>query len=126
MLSALLSDLVGELTAKEINVKATCTRSDGTTFTTEGGPEVVVEVTDLPTGHKVLVVQYVRESKGFHGISNLDILSVDVLGVDIVFLVFGATATEYQVDILTRDASLMESTFALLIDRLSLEEIEPS
>lgn len=122
-LSTVLSDLAHELNARDVNVKFKGTQSDGTALTIDGGPEKVGDVTGLPVGQGVLTVQYNRERGDSADVSNVDILSIDMLTVDIVSVVFGASAAEYQIAVQARNSDLTNSAFALLKDRLSLQEI---
>ncbi len=122
-LSTVLSDLAHELKARDVNVKFKGTQTDGTALTVDGGPDKVSQVTGLPVGHGVLTAQYNRERGDSEDVSNVDILSIDMLTVDIVSVVFGATAAEYQIDVQARNSDLTDTAFALLKDRLSLQEI---
>jgi hypothetical protein len=120
-LSNVLSDLVNVLNAKNVSVKGP--HADGTAAATGDGPETVTGVTSLPVGQGVLTVQYVREPGDSADVSNVDILTVDMLGTDVVSVIISATETEYQIDIHSRKHNLAEAAYALLIDRLRLLEI---
>ena len=95
----------------------------GTPSTVKGGPELAAELTELPIGQKALTAQYIRERSESDIVSNADILSLDLLTVDVVSLVFNVTKDEYQIDVRARDAQLADVIFATTIERLSLEEV---
>ena len=115
----MLSDLFNVLNAKNISVNF----KDGSTAATGDGPETVTDVTSLPVGQGVLTVQYVRNPGDSADVSNVDILTVDMLGADVVSVVINATETEYQFDIRSRKHSLAEAAFTLLAERLQLQAI---
>jgi hypothetical protein len=116
-LSNVLSDLVNVVNAKSVSVNF----KDGSTAETGDGPETVTDVTSLPVGQGVLTVQYVRNPGDSADVSNVDILTVDMLGADVVSVVVNATETEYQFDICSRKHSLAEAALAMLIERLQLQ-----
>ena len=112
------------LGANEAHVKFTQALSDGTTVTTDGGPEELCDVTEIPIGHNVIVAQYLRNATT----TSVDISSLDILSLSVqnVVLVFGATDDQYQIDILTTDTHLQSLTTSMLIDRLSLQDVKPA
>lgn len=118
-LSNALSDLVNALNASIVSVNF----KGGSTAATGDGPEMVTDVTSLPVGQSVLTVQYVRNPDDSADVSNADILTVDMLGADVVSVVVNATETQYQFHIRTRKHGLAEAAFVLLIERLRLREI---
>ena len=118
-LANVLSDLVNVLNAKNVSV----TLKEGRTAATGDGPETVADVTSLPVGQSVLTVQYVRNPGDSADVSNVDILTVDMLGADVVSVVINATETQYQFDIRTGKHSLAEAAFAVLTERLQLQAI---
>jgi|AntAceMinimDraft_11_1070367.scaffolds.fasta_scaffold12766_3 hypothetical protein len=122
-LSALLSELLDKINSKQAEIKFTQAEPGEKSVTIKGGPEQAAAVTELPVGQKVLTAQYIRERGESDIVSNVDILSLDMLTVDVVSLVFNVTADEYQVDVRARDAVLADSIFQSLIDHLSLDEI---
>ena len=122
-LSTVLSDLVDVLQARQVNVSFKETQTVGTVPAAGDGPETVRGVTSLPVGQGILTVRYVREHGDSADISNVDILTVDMLGADIVSVVFNATETEYQIDVRSRKHNLAEAAYALLVDRLLRQEV---
>lgn len=122
-LSALLSELLDKINSNQADIKFIQAEPDSKSVTIKGGPEKVAAVTELPVGQKVLTAQYIRERGDSDIVSNADILSLDMLTVDVVSLVFNVTPDEYKVDVRARDAVLADTIFASLIEHLSLDEI---
>ncbi len=125
-LSALLSELTDKINSKKGEIKLLQVAPGGTPSTIKGGPELTAELTELPIGQKSLTAQYIRERSESDIVSNADILSLDMLTVDVVSLVFNVTKDEYQIDVRARDAQLADAIFATTIERLSLEEVAQS
>ena len=122
-LSALLSELLNKINSKQADVKLIKVEPGGTPTTIKGGPDVANDVVDLPAGLKVLTAQYIRERGDSDIVSNVDILSLDMLTVDVVSLVFNVVSDQYQIDVRARDTVLADNIFATVIEYLSLQEI---
>ena len=89
---------------------------------TENEIEDLYEVTELPTNNNSISVQFARRNIGDDSVSNLDVISLNLLSADTISLVFRATESHYEIDAVSNgDGAAGDGAAELVLETLADE-----